>query len=335
MSNEDMAGAEAAASYGLSEVAESIEIGAVPYDRLLAGGRRRLRRRRLLTGGAGAVLVVAVAGAGTAIGGYGREAGGASVAAVSSAAALVPGRSSVSGTPSASAFPSPVASPSPVVAPAATATPAAIPTVTPTASAASSRTPRDPFTPVRAKIGEGAVNGHTMEVWVALWPAARTAEDGLKQGELIWTERRAADPTLPADPAESGNPVWDLQADRVDVYLVADGKRQPGDFVDATTAPGGTAKDDTGPTKGVMLNRVTGEASRPDMVAVSVGPEVARVVVSWKTGGSVAAVPVAVGDSPVHWYAVVRRLGSTGNTGNTATSFAADGSVLGVRNTWW
>lgn len=331
MSNEDMAGAEAAASYGLSEVAESIEIGAVPYDRLLAGGRRRLRRRRLLTAGAGAVLVVAVAGAGTAIGGYGREAGGASVAAVSSAAALVPGRSSVSGTPSASAFPSP----SPVVAPAATATPAAIPTVTPAASAASSRTPRDPFTPVRAKIGEGAVNGHTMEVWVALWPAAPTAQDGLKQGELIWTERRAADPTLPADPAESGNPVWDLQADRVDVYLVADGKRQPGDFVDATTAPGGTAKDDTGPTKGVMLNRVTGEASRPDMVAVSVGPEVARVVVSWKTGGSVAAVPVAVGDSPVHWYAVVRRLGSTGNTGNTATSFAADGSVLGVRNTWW
>ena len=44
MSNEDMAGAEAAASYGLSEVAESIEIGAVPYDRLLAGPQFPIHR---------------------------------------------------------------------------------------------------------------------------------------------------------------------------------------------------------------------------------------------------------------------------------------------------
>ncbi|MFD8706524.1 hypothetical protein ACFV1W_28635 [Kitasatospora sp. NPDC059648] len=340
MSNEDMAAAEAAASYGLSEVAGSIEIGAVPYDRLLAGGRRRLRRRRLLTGGAAAVLVAAVAGAGTVIGGWGREAGGASVAAVSSAAALASGRSSGAGTPVAPASVSPAASAS--VSPAAPASrvaaPAGVATVTPvpTASAASSGgtsgTARDPFIPVRAKIGTGTVNGHAMEVWVALWPAAPTMEDGLKQGRLIWTERRAADPTLPPTPEPGDNPVWDTQADRADVYLIADGKRQPGDFVEATTAPGGTVTGVPGPTRGVMLNRVTGDASRPDMVAVPVGPEVAKVVVTWKSGGSVGAVPVTVGDSPVHWYAVVRRLGSPDNT---VTSFAADGSVLGTQKTWW
>ncbi|MET8627220.1 hypothetical protein ABZW30_26270 [Kitasatospora sp. NPDC004669] len=313
MSDEDMAGAEAAASYGLSDVAESIEIGVVPYDRLMAGGRRRLRRRRLVTAGAAAALVVVVAGAGTAIGGYGRGAGGASVAAVSAAAATASGRPSASGNPSASGTP--------------TATP------TPMASAAPSGTARDPFTPIRVKVSEGTVNGHALEAWVALWPAAPTAGDGLKQGRLIWGERRAADANLSSNPEQSGNPVWEPHTDRVDVYLIADGKRQPGDFVETTTAPGGTAKDDAaGVIKGVMLNRVVGEAGRPDMVVVPVGPEVAKVVVTWKTGGSVEAVPVAVGDSPVHWYAVVRKPGSTDNT---ATSYAADGSVLRTQATWW
>ncbi|MBO1418229.1 hypothetical protein J0670_26930, partial [Streptomyces sp. FH025] len=60
-------GDEAAAVSGLSDLAGSVEIGAVPYDRLVAGGRRRLRRRRLLTAGAAAVLVAAVVGGGTAI----------------------------------------------------------------------------------------------------------------------------------------------------------------------------------------------------------------------------------------------------------------------------
>ncbi|MFH8379811.1 hypothetical protein ACH4E7_02540 [Kitasatospora sp. NPDC018058] len=313
MSNEDMAGAEAAASYGLSDVAESLEIGAVPYDRLLAGGRRRLRRRRLLTGGAAAVLVVAVAGAGTAIGGYGRGAGGAPAAAVSSAAAIASGGSSASGAPTVAGAPTAVA--------------------TPTASAAASGPARDPFTPIRVKVRDGTVNGHALEAWVALWPAAPTAEDGLKQGRLIWEERRAADADLSSNPEQSGNPAWDPHRDRVDVYLTADGKRQPGDFVEATTAPGGTAKGGSEDViKGVMLNRVVGEAGRPDMVVVPVGPEVAKVVVTWKTGGSVEAVPVAVGDSPVHWYAVVRRPGSTDNT---ATSYAADGSVLRSQTTWW
>ncbi|MFG2846712.1 hypothetical protein ACGF12_26595 [Kitasatospora sp. NPDC048296] len=313
MSNEDMAGAEAAASYELGDLAGSVEIGAVPYDRLVAGGRRRLRRRRLLTGAAAAAVVVAVAGAGAAFGGYGRGAGGASVAAVSSAAATA------SGTPSASPTPSAVPTP--------TATP------TPTPSAAPSGTARDPFTPIRVKVREGTVNGHALEAWVALWPAAPTAEDGLKQGRLIGEERRAADPNLLSDPEQSGNPAWEPHTDRVDVYLTADGTRQPGDFVEATTAPGGTAKGDSeGIIKGVVLNRVVGAAGRPDMVVVPVGPEVAKVVVTWKTGGSVEAVPVAVGDSPVHWYAVVRRPGSTDNT---ATSYAADGSVLRTQSTWW
>ncbi|MGW3040452.1 hypothetical protein ACWC9T_10455 [Kitasatospora sp. NPDC001159] len=313
MSNEDMAGAEAAASYGLSDVAESIEIGAVPYDRLMAGGRRRLRRRRLVTAGAAAALVVVVVGAGTAIGGYGRGADGASVAVVSSAAATASGTPSAPGTPTA------------------TPTPTAIPT--PTASAAPSGTARDPFTPIRVKVREGTANGHALEAWIALWPAAPTAEDGLKQGQLIWEERHAADPNLSPSSQQDVDAVWDPHMDRVDVYLTADGKRQPGDHVESTTAPGGTAKDGSEAViNGVVLNRVVGAAGIPEAVVVRVRPEVAKVVVTWKTGGSVEAVPVAVGDSPFRWYAVVRRPGSTDNT---ATSYAADGSVLRTQTTWW
>lgn len=65
------AGSEASAARVLGELAGSVEIGAVPYDRLVAGGRRRLRRRRLLTSGAVAALVAAAVVGGTALGGLG------------------------------------------------------------------------------------------------------------------------------------------------------------------------------------------------------------------------------------------------------------------------
>ncbi|MEU4119304.1 hypothetical protein AB0F71_33015 [Kitasatospora sp. NPDC028055] len=337
--NEDVEAAEAAVSWELGELAESVEAGPVPYDRLLAGGRRRLRRRRLLTGAAVAGLVVAVGGAGTLLGGpgtvfggYGRGAGGASVAAVPPAAvspgaagagapgapgAVGPGASGVSGAGSS------------VVTP--TVTPTA--SVSPVASAVPSRAVRDPFTPVRVKVGEGTAKGHALEAWVALWPAAPTAEDSLRQSRLIGEERLAADPRLPPPPRQDVGPAWDPATDRADVYLVVDGKRQPGDYVDPVPAPGGVEPTGTDAViGGVMLNRVVGTAGSPDMVVVPVRPEVARVVVGWKTGGSVEAVPVAVGDSTVRWYAVVRRPGSADNT---VVSYAADGSVLRTQTTWW
>ncbi|MER7751477.1 hypothetical protein [Kitasatospora sp. NPDC097643] len=313
MSNEDTTGAEAAALRGLSELAESIEAGAVPYDRVVAGGRRRLRRRRMLTTGAVALAVLAVVGGGTALGGLGRGAGAVSAAA----------------GPTGTATPSSAATPSAATTP--TATPSAA--AASTASAAPSGTARDPFTPIRVKVREGTSNGHALEAWVALWPAAPTAEDGLKQGQLIWAERHAVDPNVSPDLPQGTDAAWNPHKDRVDVYLVADGKRQPGDYVGSTTGPGGTGKEGQETfINGVVLNRVSGQVGIPEMVVVRVGPEVAKVVVDWKAGGSTEAVPVAVGDSPVRWYAVVRKPGAMDNT---ATSYAADGSVLRTQTTWW
>ncbi|MFF2074921.1 hypothetical protein ACFVXG_09190 [Kitasatospora sp. NPDC058162] len=320
--DEDVEAAEATVSWELGELAESVEAGPVPYDRLLAGGRRRLRRRRLLTGAAVAGLVVAVGGAGTLLGGAGTTFGGygrtgdASVAAVSSApVAVAPAGAGASASPAASA--------------AMGVTPTATPSVSPVPSGAA----RDPFTPLRVKINEGTVKGHALEAWIALWPAASTAEDGLTQDRLIQQERRTVDPRLPEQPMGGAIMPWTPHTDRADVYLVVDGKRQPGDFVDPVPAAGGTAQDDAGAViGGVVLNRVVDTGGSPQMVVVKVRPEVERVVVRLRTGGSIEAEPVAVGDSPVRWYAVIR---SPGSTNNTAVSYAADGSVLRTQTTWW
>ncbi|MBD0695363.1 hypothetical protein [Streptomyces sp. CBMA123] len=306
---------EAAISWELGDLADSVEAGPVPYDRLLAGGQRRLRRRRLLTAALGAALVVAVGGTGAVLGGSGHRA----------SSAVAPAASGVS--PTASASPSGNATP---VAGAATPVSAAASAV---AGAASAGPTRDPFTPTRVKAGEGTVNGHTLEAWIALWPAAPTADDGLKQDKLIWEERHAADPVLSSSDQPNPDARWDPHMDRSDVYLTVDGKRQPGDHVQSIPAPGGTEKDPSPAIiSGEVLNRVVGAVGIPDMVVVRVRPDVARVVVTWKNGGSVDAVPVAVGDSTSRWYAVVRKPGSSDNA---ATSYAADGSVLRTQTTWW
>ncbi|MFJ4190030.1 hypothetical protein [Kitasatospora sp. NPDC089509] len=310
--NGDAEAAEAAVSWELGELADSVEAGPVPYERLLDGGRRRLRRRRLLTAAAVAMAVALVGGAGAVTAGGGYRPGGSPVA--------VPPASSAS----------------------LTAAPA-----TGTPSAAPSGTARDPFTPVRVKVGEGISKGRALEAWIALWPAAPTAEAGREQGRRIWEERHAVDPHLPPDPEPSALPtpqrgvllhnpavVWDPHKDRADIYLIVDGKREPGDYVDAVPAPGGTTPgepDDA--VNGVLLTRlVNPAASSPEMVVVRVGPEVAKVEVDWKAGGAVSAVPVGVGDSTSRWYAVVR---TPGAMDNTVTSFAEDGTVLRTQNTWW
>ncbi|MFJ9777453.1 hypothetical protein ACIRVF_40495 [Kitasatospora sp. NPDC101157] len=288
--DDELTSDEAAAARGLSELAESVHLGAVPYERLLLAGRRRLWRRRLLTG-VGALVFVAVAGAGAVLSEW------------------RPGGSAV--TPAA------------VVTPIATATP------TPTAT----RPGRDPFTPVRVKIHESVSKGHALEAWVALWPAAPTSEDGAKQAELIWAERHAADPTLTPGSSRSAYPSWDPSMDRVDIYLVSDGKRQPMDRVQSAAAPGGPKKVGLGGVSdGVPLDRVVGTASVTEMAVIQADAAVAKVVVGWKGGGSTEVVPVGVGDSPSRWYAVVHKPNSSDST---VTSYAADGSVLGTETSWW
>ncbi|MFF4383719.1 hypothetical protein [Kitasatospora sp. NPDC001547] len=80
-------GDEPATVRALGELAGSVDVGAAPYDRLVAGGRRRLRRRRLLTAAVAAALVAGVAGGTAVLGEHGRTAGSTVVVAASGAAA--------------------------------------------------------------------------------------------------------------------------------------------------------------------------------------------------------------------------------------------------------
>ncbi|MFI8460153.1 hypothetical protein [Kitasatospora sp. NPDC085464] len=307
MSKESMTGGpaagagddEAAASRALGELAGSVDIGTAPYDRLLTGGRRRLRRRRLLTAGAAAVLAAAVVGGGAVLDQRGRQAVSSVVAAASPSA-------STAGSAPASAA------------------------ATPTAPA------RDPLTPVRVKIGEGTADGRTWQAWAALWPAAPTKEDAHRQEELLWTERHAAIPQLPRMTNDEVDRHWRPDLDEVNLYLTVDGKRQVNDTVHQTPVPGkpGTTSVPGSPFVGggAMLGFKGGEMGASPVVVAGVGPEVAKAVVTWKTGGSTEAVPVTVADSPARWIAIAKKPGSDAGA---FTLYAADGSVLGTDDNWF
>ncbi|MBV2152653.1 hypothetical protein [Kitasatospora sp. SUK 42] len=301
-------GDEAAAASGLSDLAGSVEIGAVPYDSLVAGGRRRLRRRRLLTAGAAVALVAAVAGGGTALAGYGRDGGTTTVAAASA------GTAAPSTTPTAG--PTPVATP--------TATP------TPTAPV------RDPFTPIRVKLGEGTANGHTWQAWAALWPAAPTKEDAHRQAQLMWEDRHAAIPQLPRSTDAEVDRGWRPDKDEVNLYLTLDGKRQVDDSTHQTDVPG-TPGDEDAPgavtsVAGTMLGLKGAEMGDSPVVIQGVTPKVAKVVVTWRSGGTTEAVPATVGGSRTRWVAIAKKPGSEAKS---FVYYGADGEVLGTDSGWF
>ncbi|MFD4659967.1 hypothetical protein ACFWP2_30565 [Kitasatospora sp. NPDC058444] len=198
--DEAAAGADAAAVRALEELAGSIETGAVPYDRLVTGGRRRLRHRRLLTAGVAAVLVAGVAGGTAVLGERGRSA--VSTVAVASASVSA----SVSATASA-----------PTSAPAA----------------------RDPLNPTRVKVAEGTANGHTWQAWAALWPTAADKEDFARQARMIQAERHEANPAVKPVTQKDVDINWNTRIDRVNYYYTVDGKRQADDSLHAVSAPGG------------------------------------------------------------------------------------------------
>ncbi|MEU8923181.1 hypothetical protein AB0D10_19925 [Kitasatospora sp. NPDC048545] len=295
----DAAGDGAAvAARALGDLAGSVETGAVPYDRLVAGGRRRLRRRRLLTAAAAAVLVTAVVGGGAVLGERGRQ----TVSTVAAASASV----SASGSAPSSAA------------------------ATPTAPA------RDPFTPVRVRVGEGTVDGRSWQAWAALWPAAPTREDAHRQEELLWEDRHAAIPQLPRTTDAEVDRAWRADLDAVNLYLTLDGTRQVDDSVHRTVVPGGPTAVSLPPSPfsggGTVLGLKGAELGDSPVLICGVAPQVAKVVVTWVTGGSTEAVPVAVGDSPTHWFALAKKPGSDART---FTLYAADGSVLGADTTWF
>ncbi|WP_371517734.1 hypothetical protein [Kitasatospora sp. NBC_01300] len=308
---EDMAGvgSEASAARVLGELAGSVEIGAVPYDRLVAGGRRRLRRRRLLTSAAVAALVAAAVVGGTALGGLGRGRG--------------PGDAADAGV---------------VVADARTVTTAeaAAGTAGTAGTAATPTAPeRDPFTPVRVVVGQGTTNGRQWQAWAAFWPAAATKEDALRQARLIWADRHAAIPQLPETTRADIDRSWRPDVDLVNLYATVDGQRQVDDAMHDTPAPGapdGAIIDRATSGGGTMLGLKGGELGASPVVIAGVRPQVAKVVVTWDTGGVSASVPVALGDSPTHWYAIAKKPGAQART---FTYYAADGSVLGTDASWF
>ncbi|MET8543777.1 hypothetical protein ABZW03_24455 [Kitasatospora sp. NPDC004799] len=269
-------GDEPATVRALGELAGSVDTGAVPYDRLVAGGRRRLRRRRLLTAGVAAALVAGVAGGTAVLGEFGRHA--VSTVAVASA--------SVSISASAS-----VAAPA---APGGTSAPAAA---------------RDPFDPTRVKVAEGTANGRSWQAWAALWPVAPTKEGAVRQEQLIRAERYAANPAVkPVVPVDVERN-WDPRTDWVNYYFTVDGKRQVDDSLHAVSAPGGYPGAVGGASLGLQH-----DAGVPPVVIEGTNAQVVRVVVAWRTGGTTEAVPVAVGDSPFRYFGLVAKPGSDAAT---------------------
>ncbi|WP_030241131.1 hypothetical protein [Streptomyces sp. NRRL S-350] len=298
---------ERAAVWALGELAGSVETGPVPYDRLVAGGRRRLRRRRLLTAGAAAVLVAAVLGAGAALGERGRQAVSTAAVAASAGTAASASASAVSSASASAA--------------AAASGPASV-------AAATSAPARDPLDPVRVKVGEGTANGHTWQAWTALWPAAQTKESALEQARLIQAERHAANPDVRPVTQADVDRNFDRLLDAANLYYTVDGKRQAEDSVQPVSAPGEYPAAVGGASLGLEHGASSG---LPPVVIEGVRPEVAKIVVEWRTGGSTEAVPVPVGDSPWRWYAV---LAKPGTDARAVTSYAADGSVLGTDTRW-
>ncbi|MGW3073606.1 hypothetical protein [Kitasatospora sp. NPDC001132] len=293
----------------LDELAGSVETGAVPYDRLIAGGRRRLRRRRLLTAGAAAVLVAGIAGGTAVLGERGRQAvPTVAVAPASVSAAAAPG------SPGA-----------PATAPAAgSATASAAASATPSAASASAT--RDPFTPVRVKVAEGTANGHTWQAWAALWPTPAAKEDAVKQARLIRAERAAASPDVKQVVPKDVESNWGPGTDLVNYYFTVDGRRQVDDSLHAVSAPGGYP----GAVGGASLG-LHHDAGVPAVVIEGVQAEVTRVVVAWKTGGTTEAATVTVGDSPFRYFGLGAK---PGTDAATITYYRADGSEVRTTDHW-
>ncbi|MFG3050955.1 hypothetical protein ACGFZP_08385 [Kitasatospora sp. NPDC048239] len=290
-----------AVARGLTGLAEGLEIGPVPYDRVVAGGRRRRLRRRSAVVGALALAVVAVAGGVAALGpnGSGR------VTAVT-----------VAGAPSAVA-----------------------PGIGPTATATVTAAARDPFTPVRVTLAQGTSNGKAWTAWAALWPAA-AKDQALRQAGLIWQDQHAAGSDLPEPTEDFVRQYWRQGEDVVNLYVTLDGRRLPVDATHTTPSPQGRSADDSdrhgnltgtaiGPlTKGGTSGPMLGA---PDLVLLKVGGDTAKLVASWPDGTTFEPPLVTVGDSAVRWVAIPRR---EGRDGGKIKVYGADGVLLGTNTSW-
>ncbi|MER7765456.1 hypothetical protein [Kitasatospora sp. NPDC096140] len=253
---------------GMAEAAAGAKVGPVPVADILAGGRRLRHRRRAVVGAVALASVLALTGG--------------ALAELRPDPAV--GRLAPAGSGAASAAPTPAPT-------AATAGPAV----------------RDPFTPVRVRIGQGVSNGRTWELWQALWPVA-PKERAYEQALAVWQERAPFDPAVSKPTEDFVAHYWDPDADVVNTYLVVDGVRLQHDSEGTTPSPGKLDPRAATDVGGGLVGRSTKDGIVPpvDVVLISVGPDVGRVVVTWTDGTTTEPQPVTVGDSPTRRLAVAR-----------------------------
>ncbi|MFE2349866.1 hypothetical protein [Kitasatospora cineracea] len=265
---------------GLAGAAAEVRIGSVPVAGIEAGGRR-IRRRRRTAVGALALASVVVLGGGTAAGLHAGTAGAGTARAIGPADGGAGGGSLVGagddGTPAS-----------------------------PSAAA------RDPFAPVRVVIGQGVVDGKEWKLWEALWPVA-PQERAYEQAVAVWQERSAVDPSLDKPTEAYVRQYWQPNEDVVDTYATLDGVRQKYDEQGSYPAPGHVAAG-MGNTfsGGMMAARDKDARPGPLPVALAVmalGPDIAKVVVTWNDGSVVEPQLVTVGDSPYRRIVVPEQAG--------------------------
>ncbi|MBD0673754.1 hypothetical protein [Streptomyces sp. CBMA156] len=252
---------------GLAEAAAGARIGQAPVADIVAGGRRLRQRRRTVVGTLALASVMAL-----------------SVGAV---AQLRPDRA-----PAREIGPAGVGA---VLQPAASATP--------TASAV-----RDPFVPVRVLLGQGSTpDGKQWQLWEALWPVA-PKERAFEQATAVWEERSKYDSAVSKPTEEFVQRYWQPDSDVTNVYFTVDGVRLSHDSAGAQAAPGKLdPRNRTLFGGGLVGHRGKGDTVAPlDVVLISLGPDVGRVLVTWADGSTTEPPFVTVADSPIREMVVAR-----------------------------
>lgn len=253
---------------GLAEAAAGARIGPAPVADIVAGGRRLRHRRRAVVGAVTLAVAVAVTGG--------------------TLAQLRPGATPAHGTAPAGV--------GAVLEPASTPATSATPAV------------RDPLTPVRVLLGQGRTpDGKQWQLWEALWPLA-PRERAFEQATAVWEERSRYDSAVARPTEEYVQRYWQPDSDVTDVYFTVDGVRLSHDSEGTRAAPGKVdPRDRTVFGGGLVGHRGKGDTVAPlDVVLLSLGPDVGRVVVTWADGSTTEPTPVTVADSPIRAMVVAR-----------------------------
>ncbi|WP_224282442.1 hypothetical protein, partial [Streptomyces sp. LS1784] len=180
----------------------------------------------------------------------------------------------------------------------------------PATAPATSATPavRDPLTPVRVLLGQDRTpDGKQWQLWESLWPEA-PQERAFEQATAVWEERSRYDPAVPRPTEDFVRQYWQPDSDVVNVYFTVDGVRLGHDSEGTQAAPGKVdPRSRTSFGGGMVGHRGKDDTVAPlDVVLLSLGPDVGRVVVTWADGSTTEPPFVTVADSPVRAMVVAR-----------------------------